>query len=138
MAAAVARHDVKTVLNYFKENEDGSPPHPTYVDRPETYDRPFEPHQITVKDIAGEEDRYSLDKNGFQIYTHVASEKAFTDDDKIKAGYYAETERLLRDAYVPLLFPLAPVFFFCLSNPRCIRQTTMPISHVTDHLCLHR
>lgn len=105
MAAAVAarersvpRHDVKTVLNYFKENEDGSPPHPTYVDRPETYDRPFEPHQITVKDIAGEEDRYSLDKNGFQIYAHVASEKAFLDDDKIKAGYYAETERLLRDA----------------------------------------
>lgn len=93
----VAKHNVDTVLNYFKENEDGSPPHPTYIDRPETFDRPFESHPVTVKDIAGEEDRYTLDKNGFQVHSHVATEKAFTDDEQIKSSYYAETEQLLKD-----------------------------------------
>ncbi|OAA51996.1 hypothetical protein NOR_00589 [Metarhizium rileyi] len=50
----VPKHDVKAVPKYFKENEDGSPPHPTYVDRPETNNRPFEAHQVLVRDIAGE------------------------------------------------------------------------------------
>ncbi|KAK2601927.1 hypothetical protein QQS21_004518 [Conoideocrella luteorostrata] len=95
--SSVSKHDVTTTLNYFKENEDGSPPHPTYIDRPETYDRPFEPHPVVVKDIAGEEDKYSLDRNGFQVHGHVASEKEFLDDEAIKKGYYAETEKLLKD-----------------------------------------
>ncbi|TWU77576.1 hypothetical protein ED733_007718 [Metarhizium rileyi] len=63
----VPKHDVKAVPKYFKENEDGSPPHPTYVDRPETNNRPFEAHQVLVTDIAGE------------------------------ASYYTETEQLLKD-----------------------------------------
>ncbi|KAF1994410.1 hypothetical protein P154DRAFT_557269 [Amniculicola lignicola CBS 123094] len=79
-------------------NEDGSPPHPTYVDRPETYDRPVESHGVTVKDITGKEKEYTLNKNGFQIYSHVSREKEFVDDEKIKAEYYPETERLLKDA----------------------------------------
>lgn len=91
------KHDVPTILNYFKENEDGSPPHPTYIDRPETFDRPFEPHQVTVKDITGEEANYTLDRNGFQVHNNIATEKAFLDDDQIKNGYYTETEQLLKE-----------------------------------------
>jgi hypothetical protein len=94
---SVPKHDVSTVLNYFKDNEDGSPPHATYVDRPETYDRPVEPHTLTVRDIAGEEAKYTLDGNGFQIHNHVATEKEFVDDDQIKSSYYAETEQLLKE-----------------------------------------
>lgn len=90
--------DVQTVLHYHKPNEDGSPPHPTYVDRPETYERPFERHPVTVRDVRGREKDYTLDGNGFQIYKHTANEKVFLDDAKIKAGYYAETEQLLKDA----------------------------------------
>jgi hypothetical protein len=89
--------DVNTVLHYFKPNEDGSPPHPTYTDRPETYKRETSLHPVTVHDIRGREKDYTLDSNGFQLHRHTANEKAFLDDDEIKSGYYAETEQLLKD-----------------------------------------
>ena len=69
------------------------------VDRkPETYERPFSALSVTVHDIAGEEEKYSLDSHGFQIYKHSSQEKDFVDDEKIKADYYPETEQLLKDA----------------------------------------
>jgi hypothetical protein len=98
-------HHVHTTLNYFKDNEDGSEPAPNYVGKPETYDRPIQPLDVVVQDITGEVDKYTLDKNGFQIYSHTSQEKDFLDDDKIKAEYYPETEQLLKDAYVTFAFP---------------------------------
>jgi hypothetical protein len=92
------RHDVFTTLNYYKDPGDGSPPPPTYVGRPETYERPTEPLAMTVHDIRGREAEYTLDKNGFQIYHYVSREKEFLDDGKIKREYYPETEQLLKDA----------------------------------------
>jgi len=89
-------HDVITTLNYFKENEDGSPPHPSYVGRPETYDRPVQPQTVTVHDIRGSEDKYSLDSTGFQIANHESVEKEFLDEEKIKTVYYKEVEDLLK------------------------------------------
>jgi hypothetical protein len=89
--------DVDTVLHYFKPNSDGSPPHPTYVGRPETYDRPNEIHPVTVRDVRGREKDFTLDGNGFQLHRHTAGEKDFLDDEKIKSGYYAETEQLLKE-----------------------------------------
>ena len=53
---------------------------------------------MTVHDIAGDEDKYTLDSHGFQIYKHDSTEKDFVDDEKIKAEYYSETEQLLKDA----------------------------------------
>jgi hypothetical protein len=92
-----ATQDVNTVLHYFKPNADGSPPHPIYVDRPETYERPSDVHPVTVRDVRGLEEDFTLDRNGFQLHKHIASEKDFVDDEKIKSGYYAETEQLLKD-----------------------------------------
>jgi hypothetical protein len=89
--------DVQTVLHYFKPNEDGTPPHPAYADRPETYDRPVETHPVTVRDIRGHEKDFTLDGTGFQVHRQASSEKDFVDDEKIKSGYYAETEKLLKD-----------------------------------------
>ncbi|KAK0716260.1 hypothetical protein B0H67DRAFT_539203 [Lasiosphaeris hirsuta] len=91
-------HDVHTIMNYHKDNEDGSPPHASYVDRPETYDRPIVATNVVVHDITGSEDKYTLDSHGFQIYHHTSTEKGFVDDAKIKAEYYLETEQLLKDA----------------------------------------
>lgn len=96
-------HDVNTTLNYYKPNADGSPPHPTYVDRPETYDRPVEAHDTIVRDVTGKEKDYTLDGNGFQFHNHVSVEKDFLDDAQIKERYYPETEQLLKDAYVSSL-----------------------------------
>ncbi|KZL66031.1 methyltransferase-like protein [Colletotrichum tofieldiae] len=90
------KRNVQADLHYHKDNEDGSPPHPTYVDKPETYDRPFETHSVKIKDITGDEDKFTLDRNGFQIYQHQTIEKNFVDDAQIKASYYPETEQLLK------------------------------------------
>jgi hypothetical protein len=92
-------HHVSTTLNYYKDPGDGSEPRPAYVGKPETYERPSEPLEVTVHDIRSQEDQYSLDKNGFQVYRHASAEKDFLDDEKIKALYYPETEQLLKDAY---------------------------------------
>lgn len=89
--------EVEAVLNYFKDNEDGSPPAPAYVDRPETYERSPAPRQVKITNIAGREAEFSLDKQGFEIICHVAEERDFTDEDHIKAVYYPETEQLLKD-----------------------------------------
>jgi hypothetical protein len=91
-------HDVKTTLNYYKDPGDGSEPQPTYVGKPETYERPTEPLEVTIHDIRGEEGRYTLDGTGFQIHRHVSAEKDFLEDEKIRREYYAETEQLLKDA----------------------------------------
>ncbi|CAI7638403.1 unnamed protein product [Penicillium glandicola] len=91
-------HHVQTTLNFYKENEDGSPPAPSYVGKPETYDRPVAPLQTTVHDISGHELDYTLDSHGFQLYYHESQEKDFLDDEKIKQEYYPETEQLLKDA----------------------------------------
>ena len=90
------KHDVHTTLNYHFD--DGNPPAPTYTSRPETYERPTQPLEVTVHDIRGDEANITLDKNGFQIYPHVSKEKDFLDDEKIKAEYYPEVEQLLKDA----------------------------------------
>ena len=96
--STVRPRDVETVLHYYKPNADGSPPHPTYVDRPETYHREPESHSVTVRDARGKEDEFTLDGNGFQFYKHVSQEKAFVDDEQIKSQYYPEVEQLLKDA----------------------------------------
>ena len=92
-------HHVSTTLNYYKDPGDGSEPQPSYVGKPETYERPSETLEVTVHDIRAQETQYSLDKNGFQIYRHSSTEKDFLDEEQIKAVYYPETEQLLKDAY---------------------------------------
>ena len=91
-------HNVQTTLNYYKDPGDGSPPHPTYIGKPETYERPSETVNVTINDVRGKEDQYTLDGNGFTFYKHSSVEKDFADDDHIKAVYYPETEQLLKDA----------------------------------------
>ena len=91
-------HHVQTTLNFLKENEDGSPPSPNYVDKPESYDKPIVTIPATIHDVAGHELDYTLDSHGFQFYYHESTEKAFLDDEKIKQEYYPETEQLLKDA----------------------------------------
>lgn len=98
-AAAVtapARHDVHTTMNFFKPNEDGSPPSPAYMARPETFERPPEVHDVLIQDVTGSEDRYSLDREGFQFVPHVSAEKDFMDQDRVKDVYYKEIDELLK------------------------------------------
>ena len=93
------RHDVLANFNYYKDPGDGSLPSPTYVGKPETYEnKPIDVQQKLVHDIRGEEDKYSLDTTGFQIFKHASSEKDFQDDAQIKEKYYPEIEQILKNA----------------------------------------
>lgn len=97
-APAETKHNVPTTLNYYKDPGDGSPPAPSYVGKPDTYERPVEKLNVTVNDVRGDEDKYTLDKNGFQFYPHESKEKDFDDDEKIKREYYPEVDALLKEA----------------------------------------
>ncbi|KAF2431428.1 hypothetical protein EJ08DRAFT_670030 [Tothia fuscella] len=67
-------------------------------EKPETYERPAQPFEVTVTDISKNIGDYNLDNHGFQIYAHESTEKDFSDDEKIKREYYPEVEQLLKDA----------------------------------------
>lgn len=91
-------HDVYADFRYYLEHEDGSPPEPVDVSKPSSYmDTPDAVRTMLVRDIRGSEDQYTLDKNGFQVYRHVSTEKEFLDEDQIKAEYFPEIEQFLKD-----------------------------------------
>lgn len=94
--ASTERKDVASSLNFHKDNEDGSPPAPSYVDRPETYERPVSTHSVTIQDVRGREEHFNIYTQGFQIHSHSSQEKDFLDEDRIKEVYYPETEQLLK------------------------------------------
>lgn len=96
------RRDVLANFNYYKDPGDGSLPSPSYVGKPETYEQPTEAKQKLVHDIRGEEEKYSLDSTGFQVFKHASSEEDFQDDAQIKEKYYPEIEKILKEA---LAFP---------------------------------
>lgn len=52
---------------------------------------------VTIHDVSGEEDKYTLDTYGFQFVKHASKEKGFYDVEKIKEEYYPETEQLVKD-----------------------------------------
>ena len=92
-------HHVLAGFHYYLDPNDGSLPAPGYVDRPESFtEKPIDTRNLLVHDIRGEEQNYTLDQNGFQIYRNVSREKDFLDDEKIKAEYYPEVEQLLKEA----------------------------------------
>lgn len=98
-------HDVVADFHYYVDPVGGGPPAPTYIGKPESYDRSTDDRSVTVHDIRGTEVQYTLDKAGFQIYHHQSVEKDFLDDDQIKQVYYPEIEQLLKDAFVtPFIF----------------------------------
>ena len=92
--------DVEAIFNYYKDPEDGSPPEPNYVNKPQSYNRPPISQRQVVHDVRGTEDQYTLDTTGFQIYKHESKEKDFVDEEQIKSVYYPEVEELLKAAWV--------------------------------------
>jgi hypothetical protein len=121
------KYNVQTTLNYYLDLGDGSPPAPTYVGKPETYERPAATTDVTVHDIRGEEDQYTLDSHGFQLYRYPSLEKDFLDDEKIKREYYAEVEKLLKEAYVSLPYPRTDDTH--MSKYRCISRLHLRSYH---------
>ncbi|RYP61069.1 hypothetical protein DL770_009853 [Monosporascus sp. CRB-9-2] len=94
-------HDISATINYYKDPGDGSLPTPVKVsDDTVTNKRPTVPHRVLVRDVTGEEDKYTLDGHAFQLHRHESKLKEldeFRDSDKVKAEYYPESARLLKD-----------------------------------------
>ncbi|KXX73741.1 Uncharacterized protein in dcmA 3'region, partial [Madurella mycetomatis] len=89
--------DVITTINYYNDLGDGSKPQAYIVGQAQSYYRQSRPHPVTVHDIRGEEENFTLDAYGFQLFRHESKENEFLDLERIKKEYYAETEQLLKD-----------------------------------------
>ena len=48
-----------------------------------------------MTDITGSVNNYTLDSHGFQLFAHASEERDFLDDERIKAIYYPEVEKLV-------------------------------------------
>ncbi|KAK3395422.1 hypothetical protein B0T20DRAFT_359563 [Sordaria brevicollis] len=96
------RHDIVTTINYYADPGDGSTPMPVYVGKDQvTNKRPMLPVTMSVTDVTGGEENFTLNKNGFQYLKHVSGfatrgEEAFTDEERIQKEYLAECEELLK------------------------------------------
>jgi hypothetical protein len=92
------KHHVSTTLNYWDDPGDGSKPTPIFIGKGRiTNERPHRAHSFVVTDVSGDEDKYSLDSHGFQYCRHKSIEKDFTDENAIRAAYYEECRKLLKD-----------------------------------------
>ena len=67
------------------------------IRKPNTYLRPADTRNVTIHDVAGDEQKYTIDSHGFQYVNHESKEKDFVDNEQIKAQYYPEVEQLLKD-----------------------------------------
>lgn len=95
----IPRGPVTASLSFYKAPEDGSKPYNYVEPQPEgVAQRNFGQawHDITIEDLRGQEQRFTLDNNAFDTIANVPSEEYdFTDDAKIRSVYYPEVEKLL-------------------------------------------
>lgn len=90
-------HDVVTTVNYYKAPPGGGEHKPNIAGRPETFQPDKTPFQITVHDIRGHEEEFTLDKQGWQLFNHTSAEKEFLTDEEIERVYYPETIELIKN-----------------------------------------
>jgi hypothetical protein len=57
-----------------------------------------DPHDVLVQDGRGRESEFTLDRNGFTLLRSPTQVRDFYSREEVKAVYYPEVERLLRDA----------------------------------------
>ncbi|CAO2658188.1 Nn.00g059110.m01.CDS01 [Neocucurbitaria sp. VM-36] len=93
----IHKHHVAATMNYWDDPKDGSRPTPIFIGKGRiTNKRPHRAHKFLVTDINGDEDKYSLDSNGFQYCYHKSREKEFVDEQAIQSTYYDECEKVLK------------------------------------------
>lgn len=85
-----------TTLYYFLEVKDGGIIQ-TYPGTAFEKRRKHVPHEMNIKDLREVKDKFTLDKNGFQLVQHpTAMDKDFLDEQQIKDVYYPECQRLMK------------------------------------------
>lgn len=96
MATAVIQpRDVATEINYFHDT--GQEMVPMVIGGPTLpKPQPKIPTKVVIADVTGQEDKYTLDKQGFQYVHHKTCLENFDDDDEIRRLHYPEMEELIR------------------------------------------
>ncbi|HEY0181865.1 MAG TPA: CmcJ/NvfI family oxidoreductase, partial [Rhodopila sp.] len=56
-----------------------------------------DPHEVQIEDGRGREAEFTLDRNGFALVHAPTQVQDFYSPEEVKAVYYPEVERLLRD-----------------------------------------
>ncbi|KAI0871560.1 hypothetical protein GGS24DRAFT_54805 [Hypoxylon argillaceum] len=95
-----AKRNVSTVINYYRDPGDGSPPMPVRIsEKTVKNERPTIAKPTTIRDVTGDEDKYTLDGNGFQFCRRATQLRNddFHDGELVEAKYYPEARQLLKD-----------------------------------------
>jgi len=86
-------------LSFYDPPTDGSSPYNYVEKQPEGVpQRNFGEswNDVTINDLRGQEDNFTLDNNAFAVLSNVTSEEnEFKSDERIRQVYYPEVERLL-------------------------------------------
>lgn len=96
----IPRGTTTAKLSFYNAPEDGSPPHNYVEPLPGVPQRNWGDawQEVTLEDLRGQEQRFDLDHNAFDTYQNIKSaETEFKDDERIRAVYYPEVEKLLLD-----------------------------------------
>ncbi|KAF7590234.1 hypothetical protein BBP40_003118 [Aspergillus hancockii] len=97
----VPRGPVEAELVFYKDPADGSAPYNYVEEPPEGQPRrnySEARHQVSLSDIRGEEDKYTLDRDAFQVLQGIPSKttyETYNSDDAVQQIYYPEVEKLL-------------------------------------------
>jgi hypothetical protein len=86
---ATMGHNLPTKLFYYNEESSKS-----------AYEHQGKPYDGVVTDISGNEDKYKLDHDGFQLVNQTTAVTEFLDEKNVQKNYYPEIEQLLKDVYV--------------------------------------
>ncbi|KAF2119790.1 hypothetical protein BDV96DRAFT_568213 [Lophiotrema nucula] len=96
----IPRGPVTASLSFYEAPKDGSKPHNYVEPKPGVPQRNFgeEWHDVLLNDLRGQETKFNMDNNAFEVIPNIPSEEYdFTDDEEIKSVYYPEVEKLLLD-----------------------------------------
>ncbi|CAI4210896.1 unnamed protein product [Parascedosporium putredinis] len=96
---AIAKQDVVATMNYYDDPGDGTPPTPVIAGaKTVVNERPVVGHEVNIRDITGDEDKYRLETHGFEFRRHKSAKLDFKNEEELKHGYFEEMERLIKDA----------------------------------------
>lgn len=88
-------HDVRALVNYFPDEnrvyDDKSWPSPAKFGEWHTSSR-----FMTFHNARGNEDAFSLEKNGFEFFTLPVKERDVSDDEKIREEYLPEVAEVVK------------------------------------------
>lgn len=95
MSKVAQPKDVQTTLRYYLEIADGG----TGISYPGTAGdkrRKHNPVDVLIRDMRGPDQAFTLDTHGFELVSHTAVEKPFTDEETVKEKYYQEIIGLMK------------------------------------------